>query len=156
MKTIQKGFTLIELMIVVAIIGILAAVAIPSYQDYIARSQVTEAVGLLSGLKTPMAEFGADKGHWPTTLGAAGSGSSMEGTLSGKYTASITIASGAGQPLGNELILEAQMRPATENVNTRVAGKQVRMRSTDGSTWTCNTTGAGDPIASSYLPGGCK
>ncbi|MGH8755147.1 MAG: pilin, partial [Burkholderiales bacterium] len=65
MKLLQKGFTLIELMIVVAIIGILAAVAIPAYQDYTARAQVTEAVGLLSGGKTPMAEYYADKGVWP-------------------------------------------------------------------------------------------
>ena len=66
MKQLQKGFTLIELMIVVAIIGILAAVAIPAYQDYIARAQISEAVSLLGSGKTPLAEYFADKGIWPS------------------------------------------------------------------------------------------
>jgi type IV pilus assembly protein PilA len=66
MKKVQQGFTLIELMIVVAIIGILAAVAIPAYQDYIARAQATEAATLLGGLKTPISEFYMSNGAVPT------------------------------------------------------------------------------------------
>ncbi len=84
MKHLQKGFTLIELMIVVAIIGILAAVAIPAYQDYIARAQMTEAVSLLSGGKQSMAEYYADKGSWPSAP------ASVMGNTTGKYTSTIT------------------------------------------------------------------
>src|SRR5687768_5487311 len=85
-KNIQKGFTLIELMIVVAIIGILAAIAIPAYQDYIARSQASEAVQLAGGAKTATAEFYADKGRWPMAP------TSVLGNNRGKYTSLVTFA----------------------------------------------------------------
>ena len=65
MKRIQSGFTLIELMIVVAIIGILAAIAIPAYQDYVIRSQVTEALAMAGAAKASVAEFYANRGEWP-------------------------------------------------------------------------------------------
>jgi type IV pilus assembly protein PilA len=67
MKTIQKGFTLIELMIVIAIIGILAAIAIPAYQDYTIKAQVSEGPSLAAGLKTAIAEYYATNGSWPTS-----------------------------------------------------------------------------------------
>ena len=92
MKTLQKGFTLIELMIVVAIIGILAAIAIPAYQDYTIRTQVSEGLTLASDVKAGVAEYAAQTGLWPINLQEAGLGSAAANTdKSGRYVLSIDV-----------------------------------------------------------------
>jgi type IV pilus assembly protein PilA len=94
MKTMQKGFTLIELMIVVAIIGILAAIAIPAYQDYTIRSQVTEGATLADGVKVAVQDYYAQHGTWPATLQGtdAAAGLNYTGAVSGQYVSNLTIA----------------------------------------------------------------
>ena len=145
MKYLQKGFTLIELMIVVAIIGILAAVAIPAYQDYTARAQVTEAVELLSGGKTAMAEYYADKGVWPL------SSSSVMGNTIGKYVAGINLQIGAG--ISGPLELRATMKVV--GVNTVIQGKTLFLKTADGGkNWSCSDTTA--TILPRYRPAACR
>ncbi len=148
MKYLQKGFTLIELMIVVAIIGILAAVAIPAYQDYTARAQVTEAVELLSGGKTPMAEYFADKGQWPAAA------ASVMGNLAGKYTSVIVILTNGP---GGTLTLQATMKPT--GVNQNIASGTIDLSTVDGGkVWNCSPTqpGGGGSILPKFRPAACR
>lgn len=93
MKAVQKGFTLIELMIVVAIIGILAAVALPAYQDYTIRGQVTEGLSLAAAAKSAVAETFVNTGTAPATRAAAGMSAAATDT-SGNYVSQLAIANG--------------------------------------------------------------
>lgn len=147
MKKLQKGFTLIELMIVVAIIGILAAVAIPSYQDYTARSQVTEAVGLSSGFKTGFAEYWSDKGVWPGHLTQIGD------TTSGKYVSWMTILQGSG--VTAPVVIQATMK--TVGVQSAISASTYSISSTNAKQWLCgNLAVAGTNLLAKFLPGACK
>ncbi len=144
MKQIQKGFTLIELMIVVAIIGILAAVAIPAYQDYIARAQVSEAVSLASAGKIGVAEYIGDKGIIPAT-------SDVLQTTSGKYTGALTLIAADT----SSLTITSTM--STGGVNSAITGKGLWMITADGGkVWTCTSTGLTNPLLAKYLPGACR
>jgi type IV pilus assembly protein PilA len=156
MNKIQQGFTLIELMIVVAIIGILAAVAIPSYQDYTARAQVTEALGLLSSFKTPLAETFSSQGEFNGTNTAP---TSLGGTTSGKYVASI-VATANPDP-GWTVVVVATMRSSAPTA-AALQGSTFAIATEDGGkNWSCGALLAAalqpaQQITNKYMPGSCK
>ncbi|HGO8831596.1 TPA: pilin [Neisseria meningitidis] len=163
MNTLQKGFTLIELMIVIAIVGILAAVALPAYQDYTARAQVSEAILLAEGQKSAVTEYYLNHGKWQKNNTSAGVASSS--TIKGKYVQSVTVANG---------VITAQM--ASSNVNNEIKGKKLSLwaKRQDGSVkWFCGqpvkrtttddavtaangTNGTNGKIDTKHLPSTCR
>ncbi|HFC2035077.1 TPA: pilin, partial [Neisseria gonorrhoeae] len=127
MNTLQKGFTLIELMIVIAIVGILAAVALPAYQDYTARAQVSEAILLAEGQKSAVTGYCPNHGKWPENNDSAGVASPSD--IKGKYVESVTVAKG---------VVTAKMKPS--GVNKEIKDKKLSLwaRRENGSVkWFC-------------------
>ncbi|EPH7351634.1 pilin [Neisseria gonorrhoeae] len=153
MNTLQKGFTLIELMIVIAIVGILAAVALPAYQDYTARAQVSEAILLAEGQKSAVTEYYLNNGEWPENNGDAGVASPSD--IKGKYVKEVKVAKG---------VVTAQM--ASSNVNKEIKDKRLSLwaRRQDGSVkWFCGqpvtrNAAANDAnkIDTKHLPSTCR
>ena len=164
-KAIQKGFTLIELMIVVAIIGILAAIAIPAYQDYTIRSQVTEGLNLAGAVKAAVAETYADRGTWPADNKAAGivddAGNAVD--PSGKYVTKIQVTNGTVDiTYGNQ---------ANANIATKVLSLNPGVSKNDDVIWLCGyndgtgiadapdqtgTNGDSTDVSPKYVPASCR
>ena len=138
----QKGFTLIELMIVVAIIGILAAIAIPAYSNYIGRAQVTEAISLLGAIKTAAAEYCGEAGNF--------SGATIDDfatTKAGKYVGSVTATA------TTDKTFTATATMAASGVTADIAGKKLKLETADcGTNWTCKS----DDIDDKFLPTSCR
>jgi len=138
----QQGFTLIELMIVVAIIGILAAIAIPAYQDYTIRAQVSEGLNLSGGAKAAVTEFFQDRGVMPATNTEAGLAAAAD--IEGKYVDNVAVAAGViTVTYGNDAHTTIATNAITLTPNTASVGSVQ---------WDC----AGVGILPKHLPAACR
>jgi type IV pilus assembly protein PilA len=143
MKNTQQGFTLIELMIVVAIIGILAAVAIPAYQDYIGRAQVAEGIELAAGWKTPVEEQWGTSATFMSTNEAIAAGIKRKGNYVSKIDSDPT-----------NFQLEVMFKGTGTNAGVKDK-TMIFVYATQAGTWDCSPGGSA-PIDPKYTPSSCK
>ena len=154
--TSQKGFTLIELMIVVAILGILSAIAIPAYQNYSIRAQVTEGLNLSGGWKTAITEFYATNGAWPSQ-------SDLSGTVQagGNYASNVTVNTGVIQiTYGGSAHLAISGATLTlvpyTNDNGDILWQCGLAAPPSSATLAAGATAGGTTLAAQYLPSSCN
>ena len=170
MKSLQKGFTLIELMIVIAIIGILAAIALPAYQDYTIRAQVTEGLSLASGVETAMADYYAQYGVFPAANVVTASGPPAAGGLgflappTGKYGAVNILALGQIQMTYGS----AAPYQANNKINGQILSINAGISNNGDIVWVCGKAVAPSNLATppqptttnvtntNWLPQSCK